>query len=227
MSDLPKMDQGLGRTGYTSPHVNLEDVRAALEKNRFEAYVASNPEEAKRIVLDDIVAPLGGGRVSWGGSVTLSECGLKRPFFESDAWDVINIHEKGIGPDEKLQRRRAALMSELYLLGTNAVTENGVLLNLDMIGNRVAALTFGPEKVVVVVGRNKIVPNLEVARDRIQNFASPANAARLNMATPCVKTGRCHNCSSDERICNNWTITEKSFPPGRTAVVLVDADLGL
>jgi hypothetical protein len=119
------------------------------------------------------------------------------------------------------------MLVDLYLTGTNAVTEDGQLVNLDMIGNRVAAITFGPRKVVVVVGRNKVVPDLETAMYRIKDYAAPANTMRLDMKTPCVKTSVCADCSSPARICNYWTITEKSFPKHRIAVILINEDLGL
>ncbi len=93
--------------------------------------------------------------------------------------------------------------------------------------NRVAAIAFGPRYVVIVVGRNKIVPDLEEAMLRVKNFAAPANAMRLDKKTPCVKTSRCEECKSPDRICNTWTITEKSFPKGRIKIVLINADLGI
>jgi hypothetical protein len=101
-----------------------------------------------------------------------------------------------------------------------------MLVNLDMIGNRVAGLTFGPKNVVVIVGRNKIVHSLEDAFLRVKEYAAPVNTMRLDKKTPCVKTGRCEDCKSPDRICNTWTITEKSFPKGRVKVVLVNADMG-
>lgn len=217
------MDKSVAEYG----RIKLEKVRKALEANNFEAYVAESAEEAGKIVLDTIVPALKGGVVSWGGSLTLGECGVTKSFFESPDWDVINVGEKGLSSDEKLQRRRQGLLSDLYFLGTNAVTEDGVLVNLDMIGNRVAALTFGPNKVVVLIGRNKICSDLYSAMERVKEYASPANCIRLNMKTPCIKSASCVDCSTDDRICNSWVITEKAFPPGRTAVVLINEDLGL
>jgi hypothetical protein len=95
-----------------------------------------------------------------------------------------------------------------------------------MIGNRVAALTFGPKWVLVFIGRNKIVPNREIAFKRIKNYAAPVNVMRLDKKNPCAKTGTCENCSSPDRICNSWTITEKCFPKQRVKVVLINADMG-
>lgn len=207
--------------------IRLGRVMKALEANNFRAFVAENADEAGRIVLEQVVPNLEGGIVSWGGSLTLGACHVKRFFHESSDWDVLSVEEKGLSPEEKLDRRRKALLSDLYFLGTNAVTEDGVLVNLDMIGNRVGALTFGPKNVVVLLGRNKIEPDLFAAMERVRSYASPANAIRLDMKTPCVKTASCHDCSSKDRICNNWTLTEKSFPRERITVILINEDLGL
>ena len=96
-----------------------------------------------------------------------------------------------------------------------------------MIGNRVGALTFGPKNVLVISGRNKIVPDLESAMDRIKTYVAPTNVMRLDMKAPCNKTGECSECKSIARICNTWTITQKSFPKKRVKIVLINEDLGL
>ncbi|MCG8454449.1 MAG: lactate utilization protein [Spirochaetales bacterium] len=205
----------------------LDTVCLALERNRFDAHVAENMEDAQRLVWEELVPPLNGGTVSWGGSMTLKDAGLKRKFFESPDWEVIDVDNRELSPEERLERRRQSLLADLYFLGSNALIEDGRLVNLDMIGNRVAALTFGPKKVVVLVGRNKVCADLDSAMRRVRDYASPANARRLSMATPCAQTSMCHDCSSEQRICNNWTITEKSFPEHRISVVLINEDLGL
>jgi hypothetical protein len=96
-----------------------------------------------------------------------------------------------------------------------------------MIGNRVAGITFGPQSVIILVGRNKIVTDLDEAMFRIKNYAAPANAMRLDKRTPCAETSYCQECNTPDRICNSWTITEKSFPKGRIKIVLINEDLGL
>ena len=101
------------------------------------------------------------------------------------------------------------------------------MINLDRIGNRVGALTFGPKYVLVLTGRNKIVPDIDTAMERIKNYVAPTNAMRLDMKTPCVKTGECSECKASARICNSWTITQKSFPQKRVKIVLINEDLGL
>ena len=123
--------------------------------------------------------------------------------------------------------RRRALLADLFITRSNAVTETGKLVNLDMTGNRVAAITFGPRNVIILAGRNKVVPDVEDAMLRVKNYAAPANAMRLDKKTPCAKTSICEECRSPDRICNTWTITEKSFPKGRIKIVLINEDLGL
>jgi L-lactate utilization protein LutB len=207
--------------------VRLEGLRESLEANNFEVYMADNAAEARRIVLERILPAIDAKSVSWGGSMTLGATGLMNDFLQMDAMAVINPYEKDLSDAQKLERRRQALLVDLYLTGCNAMTEDGRLVNLDMIGNRVAALTFGPRAVVVLVGANKLVANLDDAMWRVKEFAAPANAMRLDMKTPCAKTSVCEECKSPQRICNTWTITEKSFPRGRVKVVLINQVLGL
>ncbi len=207
--------------------VRLEGLRESLEANNFEVYMAADAAEARRIVLERILPAIDAKSVSWGGSMTLGATGLMNDFLQMDAMAVINPYEKDLSDAQKLERRRQALLVDLYLTGCNAMTEDGRLVNLDMIGNRVAALTFGPRIVVVLVGANKLVANLDDAMWRVREFAAPANAMRLDMKTPCAKTSVCEACKSPQRICNTWTITEKSFPRGRVKVVLINQVLGL
>jgi len=207
--------------------LRLEAVKEQLEKNNFEVIVVQSAHEAARYCLDTLLPKISPTSVSCGGSMTLNSTGLLDSLSALDTVKLILPNSPGISPEEKMDRRRQGLLVDLYLTGTNAVTEDGCLVNLDMIGNRVAALTFGPEKVVVFAGRNKVVPDLEAAMYRIKDYAAPANAMRLNSKTPCVKTAACADCKSPGRICNTWTITEKSYPPKRVVVVLINEDLGL
>jgi len=141
---------------------------------------------------------------------------------------LIKTFEEGVKREEIIERRRQALLVDVFLTGSNAITECGKLVNLDMIGNRVAGITFGPKNVIIVVGRNKIVKGVEEAMKRVKNFAAPLNAIRHpGLKTPCVKTSYCMDCKSPDRICNTWAITEKSYPKGRIKVIIVNEDLGL
>ena len=113
-----------------------------------------------------------------------------------------------------------------FVTGTNAIAKEGALVNIDGMGNRVAALAFGPEKVIVVVGRNKICETVDDALDRVQNYVAPKNAKRFGVDTPCVKTGKCEDCASEQRICNIYSIIRRQWAPGRIHVILIDEDLG-
>lgn len=207
--------------------LRLETLKEALEKNRFEAHVVANEQEAVQLVLERIIPATASKTISWGGSMTFTQSGLYHLLKARSDFELINTFDKSISKDQLNERRRQALLTDLFITGTNAITEKGQLVNLDMIGNRVAALTFGPKAVIVMVGRNKLVPDLKAAMDRIRQYAAPANVLRLDKENPCSKTGCCHDCSAPDRICNHWTITEKSFPKTRIKVVLINQDLGL
>ncbi|MBN1931638.1 MAG: lactate utilization protein [Desulfobacterales bacterium] len=207
--------------------IRLTNLQKALQANNFEPFLAESAAEAKKIVLEEILPKTEAKSVSWGGSMTFTESGLYAGLKNRTDINVVDTFDKNAPHEELMQRRRQALLVDLFITGTNAVTENGHLVNLDMIGNRVAALTFGPKYVVVLVGRNKIVADLEEAMFRIKDYTAPINAMRLDKKTPCVQTSYCEECKSPDRICNSWTITEKSFPRGRIKVILINESLGL
>ncbi len=204
----------------------LENLKSTLEGNNFDAFVANDTAAAYRIVMEEILPKLDIKTISWGGSVTFVQTGAYKQLATENKYTVIDTYDKSLSPEASLERRRESLLADLFITGTNAVTEDGWLVNLDMIGNRVAGITFGPKNVIIMMGRNKIVPGLDDAMVRIKNYAAPVNTMRLDKKTPCAKTGFCEDCKSPDRICNSWTITEKSFPKGRIKVVLINADLG-
>jgi hypothetical protein len=208
--------------------LRMEEVKSALEKNNFEVFIAKDTETAKSIVGNEIIPQLKPKSISWGGSKTFIATGIYDFLKNNKDYDVIDTYDrKRYTPEEVSERRRQALLTDLFITGTNAVTEAGHLVNLDMIGNRVGAIIYGPRNVIILVGRNKIVSDLDDAMFRIKNYVAPINAMRLDMKTPCVKSGRCADCKSSTRICNMWTITEKSFPKGRIKVVIINQDLGI
>lgn len=207
--------------------IKLNNLKENLEKNNFEVYLAGSLQEVRSIVMETLLPRIKPASISWGGSMTFVASGLYEDLKESQTMKVLDTFDKDIPADESLERRRQSLLVDLYITGTNAVTESGMLVNLDMIGNRIAALTFGPKEVILIIGRNKIVPDLEEAMDRVKDIAAPANAMRLDKKTPCVETASCHECKSPDRICNTWTITQKSFPKGRVKIILLNEDAGL
>ncbi|MGA9233522.1 MAG: lactate utilization protein [Desulfobacterales bacterium] len=206
--------------------IRLEKLKKALEANNFEVYLSDSAAEAESLVLDTIIPATKPASVAWGGSMTVVAAGLYSGLKGRTDIEVLDTFDKKIPAEEMLERRRRALLVDLFVTGTNAVTEAGQLVNLDMIGNRIGGITFGPRHVVILAGRNKLVPDLEEAFFRIKNYVAPVNAMRLDMKTPCVKTSFCEECKSPDRICNTWTITEKSYPKGRVKVVLINEELG-
>ncbi len=206
----------------------LDKCRKSLEENNFKSYLANNCKDAKRIVIEDILPEIEVKTVSWGDSLTFYATGILDEMRRNPDISVLETFAENVPREEIIERRRQALLSDLFFTGSNAVTETGKLVNLDMVGNRTGAITFGPLNVVIFAGRNKIVPDVDAAMRRVKSYAAPVNAIRhSNLKTPCMKTSRCTDCKSPDRICNSWTITEKSYPKGRIRVVLINEDLGL
>lgn len=206
--------------------IRLQKIKKALEANNFDVYIAENKDLAKKLAYDTIIPAIAPKTISWGGSITFVGTRLYEVLKKDPRFTVLDTYDKSLSPEQSMQRRRESLLVDLFITGTNAVTESGQLVNLDMIGNRVAALTFGPKQVLIFIGRNKIVQDREAAVVRIKNYAAPVNVMRLDKKSPCGKTGQCENCSSPDRICNTWTITQKSFPKHRVKVVLINEDMG-
>lgn len=207
--------------------MRLGELKEALEANNFEVFLADSVSDAGAIFLKTILPTLAGAKtISFGGSGTLMATGVVDVVRANPDLEVIDTFDYSLPREEALARRRLSLLADVYLTGTNAVTECGKLVNLDMIGNRVGGINYGPTHVVLFVGRNKIVDTVQDAMTRIKEYAAPVNAMRLNKKTPCVKTSRCMDCSSPDRICNTWSVTEKSFPKGRIRVVLINEDAG-
>lgn len=207
-------------------NIRLASVKEQFEKNHFEVYLAKNCDDARNLVLNTIIPKTGAKSVSWGGSATFVQTGLYDALKNDWNMEILDTYDKNFTPEEAWERRRRSLMVDLFITGTNAITEDGELVNLDMIGNRVGGITFGPKHVILLVGRNKLVGDVEEAMIRIKNYAAPVNTMRLEKKTPCVKTSYCMDCNSPDRICNTWVITEKCFPKGRVKLVLINEDLG-
>jgi L-lactate utilization protein LutB len=205
----------------------LLDLKKALERNDFEVFVARDRFEARELVLQKILPQTGAKRLSRGDSLTCIETGLFEAIQNHPELEFVEPFEEHFSNEEMLEQMRKSLLVDLYITGSNAVTESGTLVNLDKVGNRVAGIAFGPKYVAILVGRNKIVPDRERAMQRVQYYAAPINAMRLDKRTPCAKTSYCEDCESPDRICNTWTITEKSSPKGRVKVILINEDLGL
>ncbi len=208
--------------------MRLEQCAEAFRDNNFEVFLADTSKQAGQIFREQIFAGLQIGSASWGDSMSLADTGIIDFLREEGTVTFIETFESGVPRAELIERRRQALLVDLFLTGSNAVTESGCLVNLDMVGNRTGGITFGPRFVVLVIGRNKIVKDVESAMARVKDRAAPMNAIRhTGWKTPCMKTSFCMDCKSPDRICNSWTITEKSYPKGRIKIILVNQDLGL
>lgn len=206
----------------------IESTVKALKKNHFDVFFAENAEEAHRIFFSDILPQTNPQTVSWGDSETMRATGVPDTLSQHPEIAMIRTFGPDMSRTQKIYWRRQALLADLFITGSNALTKKGQLVNLDMVGNRAGGITFGPKQVVLFIGINKIVPDLEAAMHRIKTIAAPQNAMRHEgFRTPCHKTGICADCNSPDRICNVWTITEKSYPAGRIKVILINEELGL
>jgi len=194
-----------------------------LEKRRMEGSYAPTAEQAKKEILDMIPE---GATVYRCGSMTATNMGLWEEIRKLHGVKLIDPYVSGLDREESLKLRYEGLTADIMIASTNAITLDGRLVNLDGMGNRVAAMAFGPKKVILVVGMNKVVPDLESAIARVKHYAAPVNAIRLNMETPCVKTGLCTDCRSPQKICNIWSIIEGQLVKGRIHVKLIGENLG-
>jgi hypothetical protein len=202
-----------------------ERTAKALTKNGFDTIRVSSKEEATARILEMIPE---GAAVGFGGSVTVRQLNLpaeleKRGHKLADHWVA---RASGASLEEVTEVRRQQMNSDVFITSTNAVTESGEFVNIDGGGQRVAAMIFGPKKVIIVTGTNKIVKDADAAVDRARNTAAAINAHRLGVKTPCAQTGICTDCDSKERICNITTVLHRAPPMVNATVVLVDEPLG-
>jgi hypothetical protein len=163
--------------------------------------------------------------VAVGGSATLFETGVI-DFLRSGKYNFLDRHKKGLSRENIKEIFRKSFFCNDYLVSTNAVTEDGELYNVDGTGNRVAAMLYGPDHVIVIVGSNKIVKDVNAAVEKVKQDAAPANTKRLGIDTPCSKIGYCVDCKSDSRICNDYVLIKRQNVKGRIKVIILDEDFG-
>ena len=190
-----------------------------LEANSFGVSVFETKEEAASFLKEAIPK---GASIGVGGSESLAELGIIEWLTGSADYAFIDRYHT----DDRPKAYREALTADVFLTSTNAVTMDGWLYNVDGTGNRVAAIIYGPDKVYVVAGVNKIVKDLESAKTRVEQLTAPANNHRLGKDNPCVKIGECVHCSQPTTICNQYVISRRSGIPGRIHVILVNEELG-
>lgn len=192
-----------------------------LKRRNMQGYYCKTAEEAVNQVLQLIPD---GSKITWGGSMTIRDMGLTKALHDKGTYEVL---DRDLAPDREATVKiyLEAFNCDYYLSSANAISEDGVIVNIDGNGNRVAAITFGPKNVIFVVGLNKVCQDVDAALKRARSTASPINTARFDIKTPCKIDGVCHNCNSQDCICNYIHFLRNS-PKGKHQVVLVGENLG-
>ena len=201
--------------------VLAENVIQKLAKRNMEGYYCESGADCVSMIMSMLPE---NSVISWGGSMSLSECGLMDALRGGNFSLIDRADAKT--PEEAREIYGKTVMADYYFMSTNAITTEGELVNIDGNENRVACLIQGPSHVFLVVGRNKFTASVPAAVERVRNIASPPNAIRLNRNIPCGLTGSCHDCLSPECFCNQIVITRRSNHAGRIKVFLVNEDLG-
>ena len=196
-----------------------------LEKRNMEGYFFEDSASCVQAILDMIPE---GSSIAWGGTETFKETGMLNALQDAAANGTYELIDRSTAktPEEHRAIYGKAVLSDYFFMSTNAITVDGQLINIDGNSNRVGCLVHGPRHVMILVGMNKIVSDVEAGIGRIQNVASPANAKRLNKSTPCGVAGVCGNCLSPECMCNNIVITRRSGHAGRIKVFFIAEELG-
>lgn len=193
-----------------------------LQKRHFQAFYcedrASALQKAMELIPDGVT-------VGWGGAMSAQQIGLMDELRQRNV--TLLDRDKAATPQERGAMMKQCLTADVFLTGANGLSLDGQMVNIDGNGNRVAAIVYGPESVIVVAGMNKVCDTLEQAVQRARTVAAPANSQRFDNGTPCKSTGGCHDCTSPDCICNQILITRHCRPAGRIKFILVGEDLGL
>lgn len=200
----------------------IERTIKALEKNNMKGHFVETVHELHKLLEDLLVE---GSTIGLGGSMTLFET-KTIDFIRDGNYDLLDRYADGLNAEDIKRIYRESFFANTYLMSTNAITEAGELYNVDGRGNRVAALIYGPDQVIVIAGVNKIVRDLDEAISRNESTAAPANTKRLNLNNPCKEVGYCVDCKSDTRICNNYTFIKRSLVKDRIHVILLNENFG-
>jgi len=200
----------------------IERTVENLRKNRMQAFFVESRKDVVTL-LETLMKE--GDTVAVGGSMTLFEAGVI-DHLRSGRYIFYDRYAEGLTPEQMTEIHRKAFSVNFFLTSTNAVTEKGELFNVDGRGNRVAAMIYGPDNVIVIAGCNKIVTDLDEAVNRLRQIAAPANTVRLSRRTPCVHTGYCQDCRSEDRICCDYVVLRQQMVPDRIKVILVGEELG-
>jgi len=200
-----------------------KDIIEQLEKRRMEGSYASSATLAR----DEIVSMIPEGvSVYRCDSMTTAGIGLWEKIAERPGVKIIDPNQPEFSPEQAMEVQYQGMMADVMIASSNAITLDGKLVNLDGSGNRIAAMAFGPKKVILVVGMNKVTPDLESAVARVKYYAAPINVIRIGFKNPCAETGLCSDCNSPQRSCNIWSIIEGHRVKGRIHVKLIGENLG-
>lgn len=200
-----------------------EKLVGNLKQRHYEAFFCPTAQEAVEKITGMIPE---GSSVTWGGSMTIRDMGLTKALHNKEGLDIWD-RDLASSREEAQEIYRRAFYADYYLSSVNAMSEDGEIVNIDGNGNRVAAITFGPKRVILVVGINKVAQNLDTAISRARSLAAPVNMMRFaDLNTPCKHDGMCHDCKSPDSICNYIQIMRNSHPVGRHIVVIVGEELG-
>ncbi|NTV50713.1 MAG: lactate utilization protein [Geobacteraceae bacterium] len=209
-------------TYWTHEQKCLKAVES-LAKNSFTALYCPTPQAAADYIITNAADSV---TVGFGGSMSIVSLGVEQRLQEQGK-EILNHASPALSRDEKMEIMRRQLTCDLFLSGCNALTLNGELVNIDATGNRVAAMFFGPRRVIVVAGRNKLVDGTpQNAIERVKAWATPPNSKRLNFKTPCADTGFCSDCNSPDRLCRVTTIIDRKPRFTDLHVLIVNADMG-
>lgn len=211
----------------------IQKTMEALQKNNMQAYFVEKKEDVAELVKTLVCK---GDTVTHGGSVTLGECHIPELLANGD-YNYLDRNAKGLTREEVLDIYQQTFSADVFFTSANAITENGLLYNVDGNSNRVAAILYGPKSVIVIAGYNKIVPDIHAAMDRLKKIAAPMNTQRLHCKTPCANTGKCvaadqpdsflgDGCQSPERICCNYVVSAQQRHINRIKVIIVGEKLG-
>ncbi|MBR3870470.1 MAG: lactate utilization protein [Clostridia bacterium] len=192
-----------------------------LAKRQMKGYYCETKEDALKLALSLMPE---GSSISWGGSMTLFECGLMDAI-KNASYDIID-RDTATTPEEIREMSGRICTSDFFLMSTNAITMEGELVNVDGRANRVSFLCYGPQNVIIIAGMNKVTLDVEEGLKRARNIAAPPNTVRLSRNTPCAVTGKCGNCLSPDCICSQIVVTRRSHIPDRIKVILVGEELG-
>lgn len=200
----------------------IEKTIRSLQKNNMAGYFVKNTEELLAL-LSTLIRK--GEKVGCGDSVTLEETGVF-DYLKSGDFIFYDKHQDGLASEGKRELYRKNFEADTFITGTNAITADGKLFNIDGNGSRVAPMLYGPKQVIVVAGTNKLTDTAEDAVKRTRQIAAPLDAKRLNKDTPCTKLGKCIDCRHEQRICNDFVLITGQFIKDRIKVIFIEGSYG-